>query len=163
LSVLAVARLVVAHELRQRWRTFLAVGVVAGLVFAVAQSAAIGARRTHTAALRLAAAVDAPDVTLRYFGLTDPRAPTPALVDPALVEAVEPFVTAVGRDLATWDWFYPQVFFEPPPPDRFALREGRLSTAEPPTRWSCRSRPPGGTPWAPQSISPPTPPTSSSS
>ena len=106
--------MVVGAELRGRWRSYLALGLLAGILGAVTLACLAGARRTSSVPARLREASGAWDaMAVAYATGGDPAradAAIDAVSNTSGVVAVQAFAAPVGRALGTLDWFYPFAF-----------------------------------------------------
>jgi putative ABC transport system permease protein len=108
---MAAVRKVMWAELRRRWPSYAALGVLAGVLAAVVLACVAGARRTSTVPARLADASGAWDVMAIAFDANGDPSATDAVLDgisqtPGVVD-VERFIAPVGRALGSLDWFAP--------------------------------------------------------
>jgi putative ABC transport system permease protein len=106
--------MVVRAELRRRWRSYVALGVLAGVLGAVVLACLAGAARTSSVPQRLRAATGAWDaMAVAYDTGNDPVRADAAIDEvvhaPGVVE-VQRFAAPVGRALGSLDWFYPFAF-----------------------------------------------------
>ncbi len=106
--------MVVRAELRRRWRSYIALGLLAGILGALTLACLAGARRTSSVPARLREASGAWDA----MAVAYPTGGEPARADAAIdavgttpgVVSVQAFAAPVGRALGTLDWFYPFAF-----------------------------------------------------
>jgi hypothetical protein len=124
--------MVVGAELRRRWRSYVALGVLAGVLAAVVLACLAGARRTSSVPERLREASGAWDAMgVAYITGADPARADDAIdavaTTPGVV-AVQAFAAPVGRALGSLDWFYPFAFADDDGFYRPPLVDGRWPT-----------------------------------
>ncbi len=106
--------MVVRAELRRRWRSYVALGVLAGVLGVVVLACLAGARRTSSVPERLREASGAWDaMAVAYATGADPAradAAIDAVAKTPGVAGVQAFAAPVGRALGSLDWFYPFAF-----------------------------------------------------
>jgi hypothetical protein len=102
--------LVARADVRRRWRSYVALGVLAGLLGAAAVACLAGARRTSTVPERLGEVSGAWDAVAVAYDAGGGGARAEAIIDEVAtapgVRDVQRFAAPVGRALGSLDWFY---------------------------------------------------------
>jgi hypothetical protein len=108
--------MVARAELRQRWRSYVILGLLAGVLGATVLACVTGARRTSTVPERLRESSGAWDAMAVAYGTGSGPGGADAVIDEVLeapgVAGVQRFAAPVGRALGSLDWFYPFAFAE---------------------------------------------------